>query len=409
MNPDKFQQLNKVIHEKGRMAIMSMLAASAELSFTELRDALGMTDGNLTTHIRTLKKSGYVSVAKSVQDNRPHTSCALTAAGSKAFVEYVALLEGIVKQARWSEKKTQPNESTAQPLPYKVGLTLLRAEHLGMCFGVRDAITMARKEVAERPLTVLGELVHNATVLDDLGQRGVQFENELESVTTPAAMITAHGASDKARARVRAAGLQVADATCPLVHFAHEQIRKLAAAGFHLVIIGRKGQVEVRGLTEDLDECDVVLNEADIDALAARPHFGVAAQTTQPISRVRELVDYLQARFPKSEVRFVDTVCQPTKQRQESAEEVAFQSDVVLVIGGANSNNTAELVRTCGKYCDSVHHVQRPDDVRAEWIPETGTLGITAGTSTPDEIIDAVEARVRELSHTSHTREKEVA
>ena len=398
MNPETFQQLDKVIHEKGRMAIMSMLAASAELSFTELRDALGMTDGNLTTHIRTLKKSGYVAVAKSVQDNRPLTTCALTAAGRKAFGKYVALLEGIVKEARWSEKKTQPNESFTQPLPYKAGLTLLRAEHLGMCFGVRDAITMARHEVAAQPLTILGELVHNATVLDDLGQRGVQFENELERVATPTAMITAHGASDKARARVRAAGLRVADATCPLVHFAHEQVHKLAAAGFHVVVIGRKGHVEVRGLTEDLDECDVVLNETDIDALKARPHFGVAAQTTQPISRVRELVDYLQARFPKSEVRFVDTVCQPTKQRQESAEEMAFQSDVVLVVGGANSNNTAELVRTCGKYCESVHHVQGPDDVRAEWIPETGVLGITAGTSTPDETIDAVESRVREIT-----------
>ena len=277
-------------------------------------------------------------------------------------------------------------------------MKIIRAEYLGMCFGVRDAIALVRHEAAARPVTVLGELVHNATVLDDLGQRGVQFENELERVATPAAMITAHGASDKARARVRAAGLRVADATCPLVHFAHEQVRKLAAAGFHVVVIGRKGHVEVRGLTEDLNECDVVLNEKDIDALKARPHFGVAAQTTQPISRVRELVDYFQARFPKSEVRFVDTVCQPTKQRQEAAEEVAFQSDVVLVVGGTNSNNTVELVRTCGKYCDSVHHVQGPGDVRAEWIPETGMLGITAGTSTPDETIDAVEARVRELT-----------
>ncbi|MDE2680511.1 MAG: 4-hydroxy-3-methylbut-2-enyl diphosphate reductase [Verrucomicrobiota bacterium] len=398
MNAESFQQLDKVIHEKGRMAIMSMLAAAVELSFTELRDALGMTDGNLTTHIHTLRKAGYVAVAKSVQDNRSHTTCSQTAAGRRAFSEYVAFLEVIVKQARWLENKTQPNELLTQPLPYKAGITLLRAEHLGMCFGVRDAITMVRKEVAARPLTVLGELVHNATVLDDLGQRGVQFENELDRVTTSAAMITAHGASDKARARARAAGLRVADATCPLVHFAHEQVRKLATSGFHVVVIGRKGHVEVRGLTEDLDECDVVLNETDIDALKARPHFGVAAQTTQPISRVRELVDYLQARFPKSEVRFVDTVCQPTKQRQGAAEEMAFQSDVVLVVGGANSNNTAELVRTCGKYCESVYHVQGPDDVCAEWIPENGTLGITAGTSTPDETIDAVESRVREMT-----------
>ena len=102
MNAESFQQLDKVIHEKGRMAIMSMLAAAPELSFTELRDALGMTDGNLTTHIRTLQKAGYVAVAKSYQDNRPLTTCSLTAAGRKAFGDYVGLLEGIVKQARKS-------------------------------------------------------------------------------------------------------------------------------------------------------------------------------------------------------------------------------------------------------------------------------------------------------------------
>jgi DNA-binding MarR family transcriptional regulator len=111
MNPETFQQLDKIIHEKGRMAIMSMLAASAELSFTELRDALGMTDGNVTTHIRTLQKTGYVAVAKSFKEKRPLTTCTLTAAGRKAFGEYVGLLEGIVKSAKQSEKKSKPEKS----------------------------------------------------------------------------------------------------------------------------------------------------------------------------------------------------------------------------------------------------------------------------------------------------------
>ena len=196
-----------------------------------------------------------------------------------------------------------------QTLPCKAELTILRAEHLGMCFGVRDAITLARQEVAARPLSVLGELVHNATVLDDLEQRGVKFENEPERVDTLAAMITAHGASDSARERVRVAGLAVSDATCPLVHFAHEQLRKLVAAGFHPVIIGRRGHVEVRGLTEDLAECDVILNESDIVRMETRASFGVVAQTTQPIARVRALVECLRENFPDAEVRFVDTVC----------------------------------------------------------------------------------------------------
>ena len=296
---------------------------------------------------------------------------------------------------------------TTQTLPYKADrakkvssgqLEIRRAEHLGMCFGVRDAITLARREAAEQPLTVLGELVHNATVLADLEQRGVRFEDAPEQVRTPAAMITAHGASDKAKARAIEAGLTVSDATCPLVHHAHQRVRELASAGYHPVIVGRTGHVEVRGMTEDLASFDIVLSESDIDALAAREKFGVVAQTTQPIAHVRRMVAHLQVRFPKSEVRFVDTVCQPTKQRQAAAEELAVASDVVLVVGGANSNNTAELARTCGRFCDTVHHVQRPDGVRGEWLPVTGTVGITAGTSTPDELIDAVEARVRELA-----------
>ena len=100
MNPNPFLQLDRVIHEKGRLAIMSMLAASPELSFTELRDALNMTDGNLTTHIRTLQEAGYVSITKSFQNNRPLTTCSLTAAGKKAFTGYINLLEEIVQQTK---------------------------------------------------------------------------------------------------------------------------------------------------------------------------------------------------------------------------------------------------------------------------------------------------------------------
>jgi DNA-binding MarR family transcriptional regulator len=100
VNPETFLQLDRVIHEKGRLAIMSMLAASPELSFTELRDALNMTDGNLTTHIRTLQEAGYVSVTKSFQKNRPLTTCALTATGKKAFTNYINLLDSIIQQTR---------------------------------------------------------------------------------------------------------------------------------------------------------------------------------------------------------------------------------------------------------------------------------------------------------------------
>ena len=286
---------------------------------------------------------------------------------------------------------------TTNTLQHKVKLTVLRAKHMGMCFGVRDAIHMAKRVGRARPLTILGQLVHNPKVLEDLKNQGVQFEDKPEAVETKVAMISAHGASDRARIRARSEGLQLRDATCPLVHFAHKQIKELVKIGYHPVVIGRHGHVEVRGLTGDLAQVDVVLSEKDIDLLEFQPRFGVVAQTTQPIARVRELVEYLQARFPESEVQFVDTVCQPTKQRQSAAEELARKSDVVLVVGGANSNNTRELCRTCANYCDRVHHVQWAGDIRIEWLMELNTIGITAGTSTPDAQIDAVGNRVHSI------------
>ena len=277
----------------------------------------------------------------------------------------------------------------------KVKFNVLRADHMGMCFGVRDAIALARRVVTQRPLTVLGELVHNADVLGDLRDRGVRFEENPQAVETKTVMITAHGASSRAREKVQGEALQLEDATCPLVHFAHKQVRQLVSAGYHPVIIGRGGHIEVRGMTEDLDRFDIVLSRVDIDQLESHARFGVVAQTTQPITRVLELVEHLKKRFPDSVVKFVDTVCQPTKQRQDSAEALAVQSDVILVVGGKNSNNTRELARTCRKFCQRVHHIQGPEDVRMEWISDGDTLGITAGTSTPDELINSVEDKVK--------------
>lgn len=264
-----------------------------------------------------------------------------------------------------------------------------------MCFGVRDAIALARSRSGHEPITILGELVHNDHVLGALRAEGVQIAASLDEVRTRTAMITAHGASEATLRKVRAQGLNVIEATCPLVHFAHRAVAQLVAAGYHPVIVGKPYHVEVRGITEDLREYDVILNEEDIAKIKERPRFGVASQTTQPIERVRRLVALLRGRFPASEVRFVDTVCQPTKQRQAAAIELAGQCDVVIVVGGAKSNNTRELVQTCSLYCDCVHHVEIPGDIRAEWFAPNSTVGITAGTSTPDTLIDQVEERVR--------------
>jgi 4-hydroxy-3-methylbut-2-en-1-yl diphosphate reductase len=280
----------------------------------------------------------------------------------------------------------------------ELSMKIIRAEHLGMCFGVKDAIALAGETARQEPLTILGDLVHNEAVLAALKARGVVIEQQADKVNTQTVMVTAHGASERALLRTRALGLNVLEATCPLVRVAHRAVLKLAREGYHPVIVGKRDHVEVRGLTEDLNAFDVVLSEADVQALPEHTRFGVAAQTTQPIEKVRLLVNCLRRRFPDSEVRFIDTVCQPTKQRQHAAVEMAQQCDVVVVIGGANSNNTRELVETCSRYCVQVHHVQTAEDLRADWLEDANTVGITAGTSTPDEVIQRVEEGLQQLA-----------
>ena len=277
-------------------------------------------------------------------------------------------------------------------------MQIIRAESLGMCFGVRDAIALALDHAAAAPLTVLGDLVHNATVPGEPEAKGAAVARHPSEVRTRAVMVTAHGASGRALHATRRSGLDVVDATCPLVHVAHRAVAALVRDGYHPVIVGQRAHVEVRGLTEDLDDFDVVLDDEDVLKLTEHPRIGIAAQTTQPVDRVARLVALVRQRFPRSDVRFVDTVCKPTKQRQTAALELARRADVIIVIGGRNSNNTRELVTTCRRHCARVHHVEIEADLRSEWFHQTDTVGLTAGTSTPDTVIDRIEQRIREFA-----------
>src|SRR3954454_18212035 len=191
-------------------------------------------------------------------------------------------------------------------------MRILRAVHLVMCFGVRDAIALALDHANAGPLTILGDLVHNPTVLSALEAKGITVAQDVTRVATPTVMVTAHGTSARTLERTRAFGLTVVEATCPLVRVAHRAVAALARDGYHVVIVGRRDHVEVRGLTDDLDSFDVVLEDDDVLTLEDHPRFGVAAQTTQAVERVRHVVGLIRRRFPLSDVRFVDTVCKPT-------------------------------------------------------------------------------------------------
>ena len=274
------------------------------------------------------------------------------------------------------------------------------AEHYGLCFGVRDAIAQAEHLAAEGPLTILGELVHNPVVRERLAARGVR-EGALDSKSgaqTAQVMITAHGASDRDRTSWRTAGFGVADGTCPLVRHAHDQLKTLVQLGYFPVVIGKRGHVEVLGLAGDFPEAHVIESEVDIDTLPGAKRYGVISQTTQPLEKVHALVAALRRARPDAEVHFRDTVCQPTKNRQNALRKLIAECDTLVVVGGRNSNNTLQLVAAASVAGLAVHHIERAEELHADWFRETEVVGITAGTSTLKETVAAVHTRLEEIA-----------
>lgn len=279
-------------------------------------------------------------------------------------------------------------------------MTIQLAKHHGMCFGVRDALRATHDAAKASPITILGQLVHNPIVESHLRSLGVQ-RGELSNTpqaTTHDVIITAHGASDRQRAALREAGYRITDTTCPLVRKAHEALRVLVEAGYLPVVIGQASHVEVRGLVGDFPQAVVILNEADLDHVPANRKLGVISQTTQPLNRVLTLVDALKQRQPDAEVRFVDTVCHPTKQRQTALVELCAECDTIVVIGGRNSNNTRQLVETATRLGSIAHQVESADDLDPAWFCRAQQVGVTAGTSTLDETVRAVLDRLQAVA-----------
>ncbi len=274
------------------------------------------------------------------------------------------------------------------------------ATHYGMCFGVREALRRAHDAAASGPVTILGQLVHNPVVSQHLTSLGVR-EGSLSDgagAVTEHVMITAHGAADRDRERWRSSGHRVTDTTCPLVHRAHEALAALVARGCQPVVIGQRGHVEVRGLTGDFPHAVVIESEADLSGLPAAARYGVVSQTTQPVARVRRLVEALRVHCAGAEVIFKDTVCQPTKDRQVALDELCAKCDTVVVVGGRHSNNTRQLSETARARGLTVHQVETANELRPEWFQRSREVGVTAGTSTLDETVRAVIDRLREFA-----------
>lgn len=289
-------------------------------------------------------------------------------------------------------------------------MRVIRAEVMGMCFGVRDALTTIAEISDPRGTTILGQLVHNEIVLDELKSRG--FAMQRETAEDPAVealpadgrvLITAHGVSDRRRLQLESAGKTLIDTTCPLVLRAHQAAQSLEVQGFHVLVIGRKTHVEVQGIIGDLKSFDVIESEQDVRDFA-QPKLGIICQTTVAERQAAKIRMAIEANNPASEIRYVDTICLPTKEHQRSLERLLERVDAVVVVGGRNSNNTRELVDLCRERGRPVVHVQSAADLDPNWFKGFAAVGLTAGTSTLDRTIDEVHrAVVRFGSHESET------
>jgi len=275
-------------------------------------------------------------------------------------------------------------------------MKVTKADALGTCFGVKDAIEEAMDPQFRGNLTVIGQLVHNPQVVQRLRENGVKIVDSLnDTIDTPNVMITAHGAAQSVHETARERGYKVYDATCPLVMRVHKAIQKLVDEGFYPVVIGQASHVEVRGIITDLSECVVIESEADFSKLIDKPRLGIVSQTTQQVKHVQEVVETIRAKVKNpdgtdKEIKFVDTVCKPTKDRQKAVEKLSDEVDLMIVIGGYNSSNTKKLKKVCDDKNLEAFHVERGDQLQPEWFKNKEHVGITAGTSTPQWVIDEV-------------------
>jgi 4-hydroxy-3-methylbut-2-enyl diphosphate reductase len=278
-------------------------------------------------------------------------------------------------------------------------MKVIRAEAMGFCFGVRDALALAAQVARPADVTIHGDLVHNETVLHGLRARGFRLSQETARTAlteSPVVMVTAHGISAQERQRLEDAGKELIDTTCPLVAHVHETAQELQAAGFFVLVIGRRGHVEVCGIVEDLDRCAVVERPAEVRAYPY-DRLGVVCQTTAAARDVAAIRTAIERKNPAAEIRFVDTVCKPTKDRQAALEHLLDRVGAMVVVGGRASNNTRRLVARCEERGVPVCHVQGAADLDAKWFEPFETVGLTAGTSTPDAVIEEVCAALAAL------------
>jgi len=289
------------------------------------------------------------------------------------------------------------------------GMDIVLANPRGFCAGVDRAIEIVKRaiETLGAPIYVRHEVVHNRFVVDDLRQRGAVFVEELDEVPTGATVIfSAHGVSQAVRAEATARGLKIFDATCPLVTKVHMEVVRHCRAGRDVVLIGHEGHPEVEGTMgqwqrEGGAAANIFLVE-DVEDVAAlevgQPgNLAYTTQTTLSVDETREVIAALRARFPAIQGPRHDDICYATQNRQDAVRELAGECDLVFVVGSINSSNSNRLRELAEKQGAAAYLIDGAGDIDPAWLAGKSRIGVTAGASAPEVLVQGVIARLQQL------------
>ena len=278
-------------------------------------------------------------------------------------------------------------------------MKIIVAKDAGYCFGVRDAVNLAYDSAKDHgEVYMLGTIVHNEKVMEDLSKAGAKVIESLDDVPTDKPILfRAHGTAPDTWDQARNKNLNVIDATCPLVTEIHDEIKKLEAEGRRTIIIGDHGHDEVEGIAAQVESPIIVANIEEAKALRKMKKAGVVSQSTQMIENVQEIINVLMEKV--FDLRFVNTICFPTRRNHEQIKELAAKCDIMIVIGSFTSANSKRLTQLALERNKQSYQVTTAEDLEALWFEKCETVGISAGASTPDEIIEDVVNKIKKIGH----------
>ncbi len=279
------------------------------------------------------------------------------------------------------------------------------APKAGFCFGVKRALDLAMHTAKEeeKKIYTLGPLIHSPQVVEDLSRKGLKVVQDIEDIPEGVIIVRSHGVGPEVFVRAGEKGLKVIDATCPFVKKAQELAKKLNEQGYQVIVVGDKEHPEVTGILGWTGNQGIVVETPEqAESMPAMDKIGIISQTTQPEENFNKIVSVLKEKA--ADTITYNTICHATRDRQDAAVELARSVDVMIVVGGKNSANTQKLARLCADTGTPTYHIETAGEINRKWLSGMELVGITAGASTPDWIIEEVRSYMEDV--TSQENEK---